>query len=408
MVGRRTLLIAGSIALLIVTLLIRVRHDRGSSSVSPTATTSRADLARTVKTMTARLDDEPADTTAAVALAEALLRLARVDNDPSAAVRAERALRRALDGKPRDYLARRELGAVLLSQHRFREAIAEATVARADRPDDVWNDGVLGDAHLELGEYEQAFDAFDRMVAKRPNAAAYARVSYAKELQGDREGAIRLMAMSLEATTASDPESQAWHEVHLGQLLLDNGDEADARRHFERAEFLFPDYGPAIEGRVRVLKAEGRFDDALVLASDQLSKHQTGALAVLAGDLARALGRLEDAERFYQSAEYLLRYEPAALALFLAEHDRDTLRAVDIAKAAVSIRGDIFTEDALAWALFKAGDVSGARQAIERAMRTGTRDRQIRAHAAAIDQDKGQRSKGKGEVKRVGTGVGAG
>jgi tetratricopeptide (TPR) repeat protein len=385
MVGRRTLLIAGSIALLIVTLLIRVRHDRGSSSVAaPTATTSRADLARTVKTMTARLDDEPADTTAAVALAEALLRLARVDNDPSAAVRAERALRRALDGKPHDYLARRELGAVLLSQHRFREAIAEASAARVDRPDDVWNDGVLGDAHLELGEYEQAFDAFDRMVAKRPSAAAYARVSYTRELQGDRDGAIRLMAMSLEATSASDPESQAWHEVHLGQLLLDTGDGADAKQHFERAEFLFPDYGPAIEGRVRVLKAEGRLEDALALASDQLSKHQTGALAVVAGDLARALGRLEDAERFYQSAEYLLRYEPAALALFLAEHDRDIPRAVDTAKAAVSIRRDIFTEDALAWALFKHGDVSDARQAIERAMRTGSRDRQIQAHAHAI------------------------
>jgi tetratricopeptide (TPR) repeat protein len=195
--------------------------------------------------------------------------------------------------------------------------------------------------------------------------------------------------MSLEATSASDPESQAWHEVHLGHLLLDTGDEADAKQHFERAEFLFPDYGPAIEGRVRVLKAEGRLEDALALASDQLSKHQTGALAVVAGDVARALGRLEDAERFYQSAEYLLRYEPAALALFLAEHDRDIPRAVDTAKAAVSIRRDIFTEDALAWALFKHGDVSEARQAIERAVRTGTRDRQIRAHAEAINKTKG-------------------
>ena len=48
-------------------------------------------------------------------------------------------------------------------------------------------------------------------------------------------------------------------------------------------------------------------------------------------------------------------------------------------------RDDIHTNDALAWSLFKAGDLDGARAASLRARRTGTKDPLILAHAAAID-----------------------
>ena len=56
--------------------------------------------------------------------------------------------------------------------------------------------------------------------------------------------------------------------------------------------------------------------------------------------------------------------------------------AVTIAERAAAERHDIFTDDALAWAYFKAGRVADARVAIARALRTGTRDADIRAHAA--------------------------
>ena len=46
--------------------------------------------------------------------------------------------------------------------------------------------GLVGDALLELGRYEQAFSAFDRQVALKPSLAGYARISYARELLGAR------------------------------------------------------------------------------------------------------------------------------------------------------------------------------------------------------------------------------
>ena len=73
------------------------------------------------------------------------------------------------------------------------------------RADDAWVYGVIGDAHVERGEYDAAFDAFDRMAAIKPTAAAYARVAYARELQGDLPGALRTMQMAAEATSAHDP-----------------------------------------------------------------------------------------------------------------------------------------------------------------------------------------------------------
>ena len=50
----------------------------------------------------------------------------------------------------------------------------------------------------------------------------------------------------------------------------------------------------------------------------------------------------------------------------------------------VELIGVVGAEDALAWAYFKAGRIEDAKKAIALALRTGTRDRDIRAHATAI------------------------
>ena len=65
-------------------------------------------------------------------------------------------------------------------------------------------------------------------------------------------------------------------------------------------------------------------------------------------------------------------------------HDRHLDEAARIAEA--SGRHDIFTDDALAWAYFRTGQIDLAQRAIKQALRTGTRDRDIRAHADAIER----------------------
>jgi tetratricopeptide (TPR) repeat protein len=349
--------------------------------------TGRDDLDRIVTAMSARLAAKPDDAAAAVTLADALLRQTRVTGNAGLAMRAESALQQILKKDPDHFQARRMLAAVYLSQHRFREALGAAERCQQARPDDAWLFGVVGDAHLELGEYDEAFAAFDRMLAHRPDAAAYGRASYARELQGDLAGALKLMQMALDATSPRDPESLAWHHAQLGHLYLATGQTDAARREFEHADFVFPGHPFAQDGLARVADAEGATSRALTLVDSLTGSTPTPVTLAFAGDLLTKLGRRDEAERRYALAEAAWRSdapEPSKLAVFLADHGRKLDDAVRLAESASATRDDIFTNDALAWAYFKSGQVEKARAAILRAQRTGSRDRAIVAHAAAI------------------------
>jgi tetratricopeptide (TPR) repeat protein len=213
--------------------------------------TSTSGLLQRIDDMEARLRAQPDDTGAAVLLADALLRQARATNDGRPAGRASEVLNAALKEHPGQYDVLRMLGAIYLSQHRFRDALEIARRSREQRPDDAWNYGVMGDAQIELGEYSDAFDAFDKMMTLRPNAAAYARVAYARELQGDVGGALTAMQRAAKATAPNDPEAQAWYAAQTGELYLKLHKLDDADREFRRAVFLFPNYPLAMIGKAK-------------------------------------------------------------------------------------------------------------------------------------------------------------
>jgi tetratricopeptide (TPR) repeat protein len=350
--------------------------------------TSTSGLAQRIDEMETRLRAQPDDSGAAVLLADALLRQARATNDSRPAGRASEVLDTALKAHPGQYDVLRMLGAIYLSQHRFRDALEIARRSRDLRPEDAWNYGVMGDAQVELGEYSDAFDAFDKMMALRPNAAAYARVAYARELQGDVDGALGAMQMAAKATAPSDPEAQAWYAAQTGELYLKLHKLDDADREFRRAVFLFPNYPLAVIGQGKVRVARGDTEGALAIYLAQLKRTPTLDVAARIGDLYAARGDAAQSEHYYQLAEDLVGpgvvQTEANLALYLADHDRKLSDAVTIAETVVTKRHDIFTEDALAWAYYKAGRLKDAYAASQLALRTGTRDEALLARADRI------------------------
>ena len=353
---------------------------------APATTTSG--LLQRIDEMEARLRAQPDDTGAAVLLADALLRQARATNDGRPAGRASEVLNAALKEHPGQYDVLRMLGAIYLSQHRFRDALEIARRSRDLRPDDAWNYGVMGDAQVELGEYPAAFDAFDTMMGLRPNAAAYARVAYARELQGDVDGALVAMQRAAKATAPNDPEAQAWYAAQTGELYLKLHKLDDADREFRRAVFLFPNYPLAVIGQGKVRVARGDRDGALAIYLEQLKRTPTLDLAARIGDLYAARGDAARSEHYYQLAEDLagpgMVQTEANLALYLADHDRKLSDAVRIAEAVAAKRHDIFTQDALAWAYYKAGRFKDAYAASQLALRTGTRDEALLARGERI------------------------
>lgn len=214
--------------------------------------TSVAEMDAALTVTSARLAADPADVPAAIRAAEVLLRKARAERSALPAIEAERILRALLDREPNEYSALKLLGGVYLSLHKFRDALATAERGIAIRPKDAWNYGVLGDAHLELGDRTRAFAAFDTMVSLRPDAASYSRVSYALELQGDLQGALKVMSMATDATSADDAEGLAWQHVQLGGLHARIGDVEAARRAFARALQAWPAYPDAVDGLARL------------------------------------------------------------------------------------------------------------------------------------------------------------
>jgi tetratricopeptide (TPR) repeat protein len=356
----------------------------------------------------ARLAKEPGSPDACVALAAAFMRKARVSADPSYYARAGAAVERAFASDPSHYEALRAQAWVLLGQHDFRGALAAAERARDRAPDDWWNYGTLTDALVELGDYARAAEAAQRMVDLLPGLPSYTRVAFVRTLLGDRRGAIDALRLAVAAGSPRDPESVAWTLVHLGYEYFAAGDLGAAAAAHTRALAVLPDYHLALAGLARVRAAEGRLADAADLYRRAVAEVPAPDVVAALGDVLAASGDVEGAERQYALIDYMARVASASgatygrqLALFYADHDRQLPEALRLARQEAAGRGDIYTDDALAWALHKNGRSAEAKRAIERALRLGTRDAALHYHAGMIAAALGRRAAAARHLRRA-------
>jgi tetratricopeptide (TPR) repeat protein len=126
------------------------------------------------------------------------------------------------------------------------------------------------------------------------------------------------------------------------------------------------------------------------------------------GDLYAISGNQAEAEKQYALVKYigLLGHinqvlHNRDLALFGADHDRDLVEALDLAQKELEVRHDVYTWDALAWALYKNGKMTDAANASEKALKFGTRDPLLLFHSAMIAEGLGHREKARSEMKEA-------
>ncbi len=213
----------------------------------------------------------------------------RESADASYLPRSHAALRRALRARPGDPNATLGLGSLALIQHEFRKALAYGQRARKALPGSARPFGIIGDALVELGSYDEAFAAFERMVALRPNLASYARIAYARELTGDRPGAIVAMRLALDAA-GGQVEATAWSHVELAKLELGRGHVDTAGRHVQAALHVLPGYPAARVLLARVDAARGRLDQAVASARRAAEAVPTIEAVALLADLLDRTG----------------------------------------------------------------------------------------------------------------------
>ena len=195
----------------------------------------------TIARAQAALADDPDDPAALSALAEAVARRACARPATRAGyTRADQAARAALAADPRRFTAMDVLGDLALTRHRFAEALSWSRRSLAVAPGRVAPVAIAADAQIELGRYAQGFAAVQRRIELRPDLPSYSRASYARELQGDRAGAIRLMSLAVGAGALGSPD-RAFAQVQLGLLRLGQGDLAAAEREMRMALAERPD-----------------------------------------------------------------------------------------------------------------------------------------------------------------------
>ena len=342
-----------------------------------------------------RLRLVPEDWQGFAALGLAYVAQARVTADPSWYPKAEGALATSVrlhgEGNVDAFLG---LGALALARHEFREALAHGRAAVDMSPRNADAFGVVGDALLELGRYEEAFEAFQTMIDTRPDLASYARVSYARELLGDVEGAVDAMRTAFEsAGSASDA---AWAAHQLGELELGRGDVEAATGWFERGLDLDPGQVANLAGLARSAWVRGDAREAIERFEDVVTRRPSVEDVATLGDLYATTGHPDLAEAQYavvEAARELARSHGVnvdlEIALFDSDHG-DPERALTAARSEWRRRKSIHVADAYAWALYANGRFRVAERISDRALSLGTHNASFLYHAAMIQRALGR------------------
>jgi tetratricopeptide (TPR) repeat protein len=338
--------------------------------------------------------DEPARSTESAQLAQrglALQERARRTGDPALYPASERAFREAIRLDPTNATAVRGLAALAGSRHRFDEMLSLARRALALEPQSADPHGVLGDALLELGRYREAFAAFDRLVALKPSAGAYARVSYARELRGDLDGALEAIELAIDAAAPGEPS--ALMRTLAGNLLISVGRFGEAEARYREALAFVPSYSPALAGLGDMAASTGHLGKALSLYRRAAEGSEAPEYSASLGDLLARAGRPEAAARAWARAERLEARFAAnggdnrlETAEFDLNHDRNLRSALDRARRGRAARPSVEGDHVLAWALYKNGLCAEARRVSLRSFRLGTLDVDGLYHHALIEE----------------------
>src|SRR5262249_14588785 len=124
--------------------------------------------------------------------------------------------------------------------------------------------------------------------------------------------------------------------------------------------------------------------------------------AWLLGDAREAAGDAAGAAHAHaQVVKHGRLSDPRTLAQFYATKNRDIEEAVRLAEAELKVRGGPYTDDALAWALYRAGKLPEARVVSDRALRLGTKDAVLIYHGGAIRIAAGEVEAGQKMVRRA-------
>ncbi len=339
-------------------------------------------------------------------LGDAYLQRARETGDPGLYQRADSAFGQALRRDPDELTATIGAGTLALARHDFRAGLRHGLRARRLAPQAVRPFAVVVDAQVELGRYAAARRSLQEMVDRKPNLDSYARVSYFRELEGDLPGAIEAMRLAVSAGGGT-LENEAFVQTLLGDLELDGGDVAGARAAYRGALARVPGHPPAQAGLAKVDVARGRLDAAQRRLREVSARLPLPAFVIALADVELALGRNRLATQDLDLVRAQRRLLEGAglrpdvdLVLFEADHGSPR-RAVRLGRGVMAEAPSVRSEDALGWALTRAGRPARGLRLSLRALRLGSVDPSFHYHAGMAARAAGEPALARRELRRA-------
>ncbi len=342
-------------------------------------------------------------------LAQLFLQEARVTgNEAEYIPRASALLDEALRRDPENFDALITKASLFLTLHQFAEGKKLAEKALTSNPYSAFGYGVLCDALVELGYYDDAIKACDKMLSLRPDLRSYSRASYLRELHGELPGAIEAMKLASDASV-SGQEGRAWTLYNLGNLYLTVG-------KLDTAAFIYkgileerPNYAYALGGLAHIKAARGEYQAAVDLLNQAYSILPSHAFREQLASVYRSMGKTQEAEALVREilkgfdgeikfgANTNLEY--TALSAEFGLNLDEALRRI---KNEYEVRpNNIQVLEAYAWTLYQLGKAQDAVPLIERAMQLETRRSELLFRAGMIYHAAGNYEKARKQLRQA-------
>jgi len=323
-------------------------------------------------------------------LGDAYMQKARETMDVSYYGRAAASYKKSLALNPNYANALVGMAWVQSGRHEFEQSIEWANKALKLEPDRADAYGLLGDAATEMGDYDSAFEHYQKMLDLKPSIASYTRAAHLLFVTGGFQKATLLMTKAMGAG-ASYPENKAWCIAQMALLDFSQGGYIPAEQLLNQGLKETPGNYHLLAAMGRVKAAEKEYDTAIEYYKRAEAIVPQHDVVIALGDLYTIQGKTGEAAIQYALVDFIRHLNKAngvigdlQMAQFLADHDRDLEEALHLAEAEYKTRPTVYAADALAWCYYKNGRIAEARKYSAKALSQQTPEALFLYHRGMI------------------------